>query len=202
MAGQNLIISVETYKNNYPEVMDILKDLLTNPVFPQNELTKSIAENTTYLEGQLKDPQALAQNELFRLANPYPKESVFYMASLQEQIDNTKKVTRDEVVNYYQNIMGANNGFGTVLGNLDPKIAANSLESTFGKWTAKSKSILINPTFFETKKIDKKLLTPDKENAMALGMESFKTVSYTHLDVYKRQKQYDRKHYLQCWVER
>ena len=172
--GQNLIISMETYKNSYPEVMDILKDMVTNSTFPQNELTKTISEYTTYLEGQLKDPQALAQNELQRLAFPYPKESIFYTASLQEQIDDTKKVTRDQVVNYYANIMGANNGFGTVLGNLDPKIAASSLENTFGKWTAKSKSTLINPTFFDTKKIDKNFITPDKENAMAFGMQSFK----------------------------
>lgn len=174
MSGQNLFISVETYKNSYPEVMDILKDMVTNSVFPQNEITKSIAEYSTILEGQLKDPQALAQNELQRLASPYPKESIFYTASMQEQIDNTKKVTREQIVNYFQNIMGANNGFGTVLGNLDPKIAASSLENTFGKWTAKSKSTLINPTYFETKKLDKNFLTPDKENAMALGTQSFK----------------------------
>jgi zinc protease len=174
IGGQNLIISLATYQNSFPEVMDILKDMVTNSVFPQNEITKSIAEYSTFLEGQLKDPQALAQNELQRLASPYPKESIFYTASMQEQIDNTKKVTRDQIVNYYENIMGANNGFGTVLGNLDPKIAASSLESTFGKWTAKSKSVLINPTFFDTKKIDKNFLTPDKENAMAFGMQSFK----------------------------
>lgn len=174
MSGQNLFISVETYKNSYPEVMDILKDMVTNSVFPQNEITKSIAEYSTILEGQLKDPQALAQNELQRLASPYPKESIFYTASMQEQIDNTKKVTREQIVNYFQNIMGANNGFGTVLGNLDPKIAASSLENTFGKWTAKSKSTLINPIYFETKKLDKNFLTPDKENAMALGTQSFK----------------------------
>lgn len=171
---QNLIISVETYKNSYAEVMDILKDIVTNSTFPQNELTKSIAENTTTLEGQLKDPQALAQNELQRIIMPYSKESIYYTASLQEKIDNTRKVTREEVVNFYNNLMGANTGFGTVLGNLDPKVAKNSLESTFGKWTAKSKYAEIKPTFFETKKIDKNFLTPDKENAMAFGMESFK----------------------------
>ncbi|KIA89715.1 M16 family metallopeptidase [Kaistella jeonii] len=174
ISGQNLFISLSTYKNNYPEVMDILKDMLANSTFPQNELTKTISEYTTALEGQLKDPQALAQNELQRLAMPYPKESVFYTASLQEEIDNTRKVTRDQIVNFYENIMGANTGFGTVLGNLDPKIAASSLENTFGKWNAKSKYTEIKPTYFDTKKIDKNFLTPDKENAMALGTESFK----------------------------
>ncbi len=172
--GQNLIISINTYKNNFPEVMTILKDMLTNSTFPQNEITKSISEETTYLEGQLKDPQAIAGNELQRISAPYPKESVFYTPSMQEEIDNSKKITRDQIVDFYQNILGANNGFGTVLGNVDAKTAVSSLENTFGKWNAKSKYTEVKPTYFETKKLDKNFITPDKENAMALGTESFK----------------------------
>lgn len=173
-SGQNLSISVNTYKNSYAEVMDILKDMLTNSTFPQNELTKAINENTTTLESQLKDPQAIAQNELTRLASPYPKESIFYTPTLQEEIDDNKKVTRDQIVNYYQRILGANNGVGTVIGNMDPKTAAAALESTFGQFNSQSKYTEIKPTYFETKKADKLFLTPDKENAMALGTESFK----------------------------
>ena len=172
--GQNFIISVNTYKNNYAEVMDILKDMVTNSTFPQNEITKTITEQNTNLEGQLKDPEAIAQNELQRLSSPYPKQSVFYTASLQEQIDNSKKVTRDQIVNYYQNILGANNGLGTVLGNIEAKTVVASLENTFGKWNAQSKYEEVKPTYFETKKLDKNFLTPDKENAIALGTESFK----------------------------
>ncbi|KEY18445.1 M16 family metallopeptidase [Kaistella antarctica] len=172
--GQNFIISVNTYKNNYAEVMDILKDMVTNSTFPQNEITKTITEQNTNLEGQLKDPEAIAQNELQRLSSPYPKESVFYTASLQEQIDNSKKVTRDQIVNYYQNILGTNNGLGTVLGNIEAKNVVASLENTFGKWNAQSKYAEVKPTYFETKKLDKNFLTPDKENAIALGTESFK----------------------------
>ncbi|MGA9213529.1 M16 family metallopeptidase [Kaistella sp.] len=174
LMGQNLIISVNTYKNNYPEVMDILKDMLTNSTFPQNEITKTITEYNTILEGQLKDPQAIAQNELTRMTSPYAKESIFYTASLQEEIDNNKKITRNQIVNYYQNVLGANTGVGTVLGKIDSKTAVASLENTFGKWNAKSKYTEIKPTYFETKKIDKNFLTPDKENAIALGTNSFK----------------------------
>ncbi|MBU8883166.1 insulinase family protein [Kaistella sp. DKR-2] len=173
-SGQNFMISVNTYKNNFPEVMDILQDILANATFPQNEITKMIAETNTYLEGQQKDPQAIANNELQRLANPYPKESVFYTPTLQEEIDNNKKVTREQILTFYENIMGANNGLGTVLGNIDEKTATNSLEKTFGKFTAKSKYTEVKPTYFETKKTDKNFITPDKENAVAFGTGKFK----------------------------
>ncbi|MDO5615725.1 MAG: insulinase family protein, partial [Cruoricaptor ignavus] len=155
ISDQFFIINVSTYKNNYEEVMAILKDILTNPTFPQNELTKAVAETNTYLESQLKDPQALARNELSRLASPYSKNSIFYTPTLQEQIDGNKKVTREQIVAFHQNVLGATNGYGVILGNLDQKIAVKALDDTFGKFVAKTKYTEVKPTFFETKKLDK-----------------------------------------------
>lgn len=172
--GQNLVINVNTYKQYYPKVMAIVQDILTNSTFPENELTKTVTETNTWLEGQLKDPNAIARNELQRLASPYPKTSIFYVASLQEQIDENKKVTRAQVADFYQNIMGASDGAGTLIGSIDAKLASTELEKTFGKFTAKSKFVEVKPTFFETKKQDKNIITPDKENAVALGTSSFK----------------------------
>lgn len=174
VVGQSLYANVSTYKENFPQVMEIMQDLLSNSTFPQNELEKTVAENNTYLEGQLKDPQALAQNELQRLASPYPKTSIFYTPSLQEEIDANKKVTRDQLLNFYQNILGANNGVGTLVGNLDKTAAVAIMEKTFGKFNAKVKYAEVKPTYFDTKKEDKKILTPDKENAVALGSLSYK----------------------------
>ncbi|CAA7390073.1 M16 family metallopeptidase [Chryseobacterium fistulae] len=172
--GQNFMVNISTYKQYYPKVMAILQDILTNATFPETELTKTVIETNTWLEGQLKDPDAIASNELQRLASPYPKTSIFYVPSLQEQIDGNKKVSRAQVVDFYQNIMGSSNGVGTIIGNLDPKMAGAELEKTFGKFTAKSKYVEVKPTFFETKKQDKNIITPDKENAVALGTSSFR----------------------------
>ncbi|MCB4235860.1 insulinase family protein [Kaistella anthropi] len=93
---------------------------------------------------------------------------------MQEEIDNNKKVTRDQITAFYHNLMGANDGLGTVLGSIDAKTTANSLEKTFGKFTAKTKYSEVKPTYFETKKLDKNFITPDKENAVALGTEKFR----------------------------
>lgn len=172
--GQNLYLNFSTYKEHFPKIMDLLSDILNNSTFPQNELEKSIAETNTWLEGQIKDPQAIAQNELQRLASPYPKTSVFYTPSLQEQIDNFKKVTREQVVDYYKNIFGTNNGYGSIIGNLDKVTTEKTLENVLGKLIAKSKFVEVKPTYFETKKTDQKIITPDKENAVALGTLSFK----------------------------
>ncbi len=172
--GQYFYVQLVTYKQYYPKVMDIIQDILANSVFPQNELDKTVIENNTYLESQLKDPNAIASLELTKMTSPYPKTSIFYTPSVQEQIDANKKVTREQILGYYTSLLGASNGFGTLIGNLDTKTAAEALEKTFGKFTAKSKYTEVKPTFFTTAKEDRNLLTPDKENAVALGKLSFR----------------------------
>lgn len=172
--GQNLFVQISTYQEYYSKVMEIVQDLLSNSTFPESELTKTIAETNTYLEGQLKDPQAIASNTLSRLAAPYPKNSIFYTPTLEEEIAENKKVTRNQVVDFYNTILGASAGVGTVVGNLDAKTASEGLEKAFGKFTAKTKFVEVKPTYFETKKVDDIIITPDKENAVALGTSSFK----------------------------
>ena len=174
LSGQDLIISVSTYKDSFPKVMAILQDMLSNASFPENELSKTILENKTYFEGLVKDPQAIANLEISRLASPYPKNSIFYTPTIEESISNFNKITRADVVQFYQNVLGASNGVGSVLGAIDTQLVASTLEKTFGKFVAKSKYAEIKPTYFESKKQNKNIITPDKENAVALGISSFK----------------------------
>lgn len=171
---QTLVINLSTYKKNYVEVLAILEDLLKNSIFPQNELEKLIAEYKIYLQGESKDPRAIVKNELKRITEPYPKESIYYTPSLTDRVTDVMKVTRPQIVEFYQNILGSSAAAGTIIGKIASETAIASLEKTFGKWNAKSKYIEVKPTFFETKKIDKNYLTPDKENAVAAGLKSFK----------------------------
>ncbi|WP_406842955.1 M16 family metallopeptidase [Flavobacterium soyae] len=171
---QTLSVSVNTYKEHFKEVMGILADLLANSTFPENELTKTISEYNTYLESSLNDPQAVAFTELSRITTKYPKGSIFYTPTIQEQIDAFKKIKQAEIVDFYTNVLGGNNGIGSVVGDLDVKTTGEILENTFGKWNSKSKYELAQPAYFETQKLDKDIITPDKENAVALGRISFK----------------------------
>lgn len=171
---QTLSVNISTYKENFKEVMEILNDLLTNSTFPENELTKTISEYNTYLEANLNDPQSVAFTELSRQTTNYPKGSIFYTPTLQEQIDAFKKIKQTEIVDFYKNILGGNNGVGSVVGDLEGKSTVEILENTFGKWNSKSNYELAKPTYFETKVSDKDFITPDKENAVALGRIGFK----------------------------
>jgi len=172
-SGQTLYVNFSTYKENLQKVTDLIKEILTESTFPEAELAKTISEYNTYLESSLNDPQSIAFNEIEKITENYPKESIYYTASTQEQIDNNKKVKREQLVDFYNKILGGNNGVGTMIGDVDTKATGALLESTFGKWNSKSKYEFIKPELFATKKMDKDYLTPDKENGAAVGKISF-----------------------------
>ncbi|MCS3530730.1 pitrilysin family protein [Chryseobacterium sp. JUb7] len=171
--GQTLYANVSTYKEYLPKAMGLLKEILTESNFPETELVKAVNEYNTYLEGSLNDPQALAFTEIEKITENYPKESIFYTPSFKEQIEANKMIKRQELVDFYNKILGSNNGVGTMIGDLDAKTASSLMETTFAKWNSKSNYEKIKPELFATKKQDKEYLTPDKENGAGVGKISF-----------------------------
>ncbi|WP_353119723.1 pitrilysin family protein [Myroides odoratus] len=172
-AGQNIMISVSSYRNTIKETMDILNDVLKNPVFPESELTKIKLEYTTYLEGNLNDPQTVAFNKLSKMTSNEAKGSIFYSSSTQEDIDGFKAVTIPEIKDFYNKFFGANNGVATVIGIQDQAEAKGLLEHVLGNWNNQAKFERAYPTFFATKQGKEIIQTPDKENAAAVGSLNF-----------------------------
>jgi len=172
-SGQNIMISVSTYRNTIKETMDILEDVLKNPVFPASELTKLKLEYTTYLEGNLNDPQAVAFKKIAQATSNEEKGSIFYSGSIQEDIDGFKAVTIEEIKEFYTKFFGANNGVATVLGMSDQAQTKEMLERVLGNWNNQVKFERAYPKFFATKQSKEIIQTPDKENAAAVGSLTF-----------------------------
>ena len=77
-------------------------------------------------------------------------------------------------IDFYKNILGAQNGVVSIVGTNDKAKVEKLLNDTFGKWNSKSKYEKAYPTFTATKKEDKLYNIPDKENAAAVGSINFK----------------------------
>lgn len=171
--GQNISIGVSSYRNTIDETMVILKDLLTNPIYPEAELEKLKLESTTYYESQLSDPQNIAFNKISQLTEKEDKGSIFYTPSTQEDIDGIKNVKIEEIKDFHKNFFGANNGTATVIGMKDKKAVDKLLETTFADFNSKAKYEKAYPKFVDTKQVKEVFETPDKENAVAVGKLNF-----------------------------
>ncbi|MBQ0147852.1 MAG: insulinase family protein [Flavobacteriaceae bacterium] len=173
-SGQTLNVNISAYKKSLDETMKIVKLLITESTFPEAELEKTKIENITYLEGNMNDPQSLAFTEIQRRTSNYPKSSLFYTPSFQEQIDGYKKVKRTDIIDFHKNILGANNGAASIVGTNDKTKVQSLLEDTFGKWNSASTYQKAYPTLQTSSKKDDIINIADKENAAAVGQVNFK----------------------------
>jgi zinc protease len=162
--GQTLTISINSYEKELAEAMDILRQCLTESVFPENELTIIKTENKTWLESQMKDPQSVAYFALNRKLNQQPYGHIIYNYSPQEEIDEQTKVTRQQIVDFYNTYMGASNGYGTLLGNVDAMQATGLLKNVFASWKSPKPFTRFIPTYQPNATHYERINTPDKEN--------------------------------------
>lgn len=171
--GQTLTVRVTAYEEFMAPTFDLLQDLLTNSVFPESEMIKLITEEKTTIEANKNDPQSIVFEEIARRSTKYPKDHIFYNATPEEKMASLNGIKREQLVDFYKTILGSNNGFGTLIGNLNGSEATNLVAKTFGTWNSKSVYEKVLPIYFETSKSNDKISTPDKENAAVAGKISF-----------------------------
>ena len=103
--------------------------------------------------------------------NPYPRGDLRYVSTADEQIEDLKKVTLDDVRNFHQQFYGASVGEIAVSGQFNaPEITSwppNS--SAIGR--APGSYTRITNMYKKIEPADKKIETPDKQNAFFIAGE-------------------------------
>lgn len=172
--GQDFYISINTYQEYLQSTFDLLQLLLTESTFPENELEKSISSYKADIESQRNEPQSIAFREIGRNTSPYPVGHPYYSPTPDEEIAALNNVKRQDIIDFYQNILGANKGLGTIIGDLDAKELNKLIVPVFAGWDAKTEYVKIAPVYSETKAKEVVFETPDKENAAVVGGINFR----------------------------
>ncbi len=168
-SGSTVTLSIQTTRENLSPVLKIAKDILKNPVFPEKELEEYRNEELAGIEEQKSDPQALVGKAIARLLNPFPKGDVRYVNTMEEDIEEIKKVTLADVKNFHKEFYGSNNATISIVGDFDDKMIKSQLEKELGNWTSKKKFSRIVDKYVDVPAQDINIETPDKANAMFLA---------------------------------
>src|SRR5262249_22526970 len=115
----NATATIETVRENLPEVLRLTAEVLREPIFPETEFEQIRKLNLPGIENALSEPQVLAGIELQRALYPHPKGDVRATLTLQEEIEEIKKVTLDDVKKFHRDFVGASNGELSVVGDFD-----------------------------------------------------------------------------------
>ncbi|MEY3644768.1 MAG: hypothetical protein RLZZ207_1463 [Bacteroidota bacterium] len=122
-------VSASSLKKHQGKMLDLMADVLFNPVFPQPELDKLKKQSLTGLATTKDDPQAissrLSRAVLYGKNHPYGE-------SQTEQ--TTKNITLDDVKAYYQTYFKPNIAYLAIVGDIDKAEAQQVVNQYFGAW--------------------------------------------------------------------
>src|ERR1700733_1248124 len=112
--------TIQTTTQNLIPALHLVAEMLREPAFPDSEFDSAKKQRIAGIENRRTDPAALAPLAMERALNPFPKTDVRYVGSIDEQVEETNKVTLDEVKKFHSQFYGISHGQLVIVGQFDP----------------------------------------------------------------------------------
>jgi zinc protease len=161
--------NIETVEANLAGSLRLAAEILREPAFPASELEPMRQLQIAAIESGKSEPTAIASLEFNRHLNPWPSEDVRYVGTFDERVAAAKKVTLDEMRQFYQQFYGASNGEFVVVGQFEPAQVEKLAAELFSNWKSPSRYERLASHYRKIEPMDRKVETPDKQNAVFLA---------------------------------
>jgi len=173
--------SIETKRENLPAVLEILEQVLRHPTFPDDELGIIQRAQVAAWEKQLVDPQALATTVVRQHMSAWPKGDPRYVPSIEEELEATKQVTRDQLVKLHNDFLSPKHGQLAIVGDFEPGEIVPLCEKLLADWEADEPYERLADKVADKPGGSKDINTPDKKNAVYFSAMTF-PINDTHPD--------------------
>lgn len=133
--------------------LDILSDILINPVFPEDEIKRKVRETKASIEKEKENPSAVAGKEFAKTVfgdHPYGRP----VEGLPETLD---RIIRDDIVKFHAANYIPNNTIMAVVGDITEEEIVSKLNRYLKDW---KKREVVNPEFPPVKPLSLKIVKP------------------------------------------
>ena len=172
--GASATVGIQTIEANLAGSLRLVAEVLRAPAFPESEFEQVRQQMIAGLEANRSEPQALAQIELQRRLRTYARGDVRYISTIDEQIEDLRKTTLEDVKQFHSRFYGASKGELVISGQFNKADMQKLVEELFGAWKSQApyQEVLLN--YQQAQPIDRKIETPDKQNATVFAGVSTK----------------------------
>ncbi len=167
-AGQAVVVNVSSQKQNLPEVLELLKEILQQPVFPEAEFNILKNEQIGAVEQQKSEPESIADQELNKIGNNYPPGHILHVNSFEEDLAAIKAVTIADVKSFYKDFYNGNNATAAIIGDFNAPVAKAKLQEIINFRKSKNEFARVADPYQTFAPEEKEFKTPDKKNAILL----------------------------------
>jgi zinc protease len=125
--------SLRVLKKDLSTGLELLSDILIHPSFPETELDRKRQEILGRLISEKDDPGEVAEKAFDQIVfGPHP-----YHRPSEGTEQTLPSITRDDVVQFYDQYYRPNNTIMTIVGDITEAEAVEALKTHFGSWTQK-----------------------------------------------------------------
>ena len=160
---------VETKRENLPEVLKLVVEVLREPAFDPKEFAELQQERLAGLEAQRTEPDALASVAYRRAVSPYPKGHPYYAMTLDERIQAVRDAKLEDARAFHQAFYGASVGEVAAVGDFDDKALEKQLAELLQGFKSPQPYARVVPRLQVPEAKTLALETPDKANAFFMA---------------------------------
>ncbi|HUF28469.1 MAG TPA: pitrilysin family protein [Gemmatimonadaceae bacterium] len=165
-ATNNVNVSIETLRENFIPVLDLVAQQLRSPRFDPAEFETLKRERLASIEQSKSEPQVLANVALQRRLTPKPKGHILYASMPEEMIEDITSVTLDQVREFHRRFYGATYADMAVIGAFDEAEVRAAAARLFGDWRNPQPFARAVRTYAALDSAFESIETPDKANAV------------------------------------
>jgi len=129
----NSVVSLNVLKKNLDPALNLMADVVLNPMFPEEELERQRQIYLGRIQQEMRQPTTTAfkflQRQLYGADHPYGQP---YTGSGTEA--SVKAITRSDLESFYKANYMPNNTTAVVVGDITLDEARSKLEKAFKKW--------------------------------------------------------------------
>ena len=132
----DISFSIQAKRETLPAVLQLFTQVLREPLLPEDQFDLLKRGRIAGLEQQRTEPSALGPRYLQRQLNPYPKDDVRYVPTIEESLERYHQATYAQVVTLYKDYLGSQAGELTIVGDFDTETNLAILKAAFTGWKA------------------------------------------------------------------
>lgn len=136
---EGVFVGGEALAADLPTLTQVMADVLQNASFPTDELELSRQRALTGLKLELDNPSRLARR-IFQ-QTVYPENHPFHVFPTEESL---KKITRDDLVRFYQQHYRPDATTLAIVGDFDPAQVRSLLNQELGRWQDQGQNPQLN----------------------------------------------------------
>jgi zinc protease len=173
-SANSITASITTTRANLPATLRLVAEVLKEPSFDAAEFEKLRAERLAGIEQGKTDPLTLGGNRIARTLWPYPRGHPLATQSIEEQLDDHRNITVNELKRLYSELVGASYGVFAVVGDFATDSVTDLANEMFGSWRSPRPFARLVHEYRDVTAFSESIETPDKASAALFLGQSFR----------------------------